>query len=163
MGFKIRYAGMGDEEAILKIFNYFAENGYAAYTEKPEGPEFFRRLWQVSAGYPFYVAENEEGTVVGFALLHGYYPLPVFKRAARITYFVLPECTHQGLGKLFLDKLTGNAKEMGTDNLLASISSLNDQSLQFHRKYGFVECGRFKNVAKKWDKDFDEVRIQKPI
>jgi L-amino acid N-acyltransferase YncA len=161
--FKIRTATFGDEKAILAIFNHYAESSFAAYSEAPEGPAFFKRLWQIAAGYPFYVAENRDGKIVGFALLHAYYGIPVFKRAARITYFIMPEYTHQGLGKIFLDKLIQDARDMGIDNILASISSRNEQSLKFHIKNGFSECGRFKKVGKKWDQDFDEVWMQRLI
>lgn len=161
MDFKIRDARLSDENAILGIFNQYAENTYAAYTETPEGPEFFRRLWAASSDYPFYVAENPESEVIGFALLHAYYQLPVFGRAARITYFIKSEYTCQGLGKLFLDRLIQEARAMGIDNILASISSLNDQSLRFHQKRGFSECGRFMKAGRKWGQDFDEVWMQK--
>jgi L-amino acid N-acyltransferase YncA len=163
MEFKIRAATINDEKAILGIFNYYAENSFAAYSEAPEGPGFFKRLWQIAAGYPFYIAENTDGKAVGFALMHAYYGIPVFRRAARITYFILPEYTNNGLGKIFLDKLTEDAREIGIDNILASISSRNEQSLQFHLKRGFVECGRFEKVGQKWGEDFDEVWMQKVI
>jgi L-amino acid N-acyltransferase YncA len=163
MDFKIRDARLSDESAILSVFNHFAENSYAAYTENPEGPEFFRRLWAASSGYPFYVAEIPDGEVIGFALLHAYYPLQVFKRAARVTYFIKTEYTNQGLGEIFLDRLIQEARAMGIDNILASISSLNDQSLRFHEKHGFTECGRFLKAGRKWGRDFDEVWMQKLI
>lgn len=161
MQFNIRDARFSDEGVILDIFNYFTENSYAAYTENPERSAFFKRLWQVSEGYPFYVAENSAGEIIGFALLHAYYQLPVFRRAARITYFIKTEYTRQGLGTMFLDKLIRDARELGIDNILASISSLNDQSLQFHLKHGFAECGRFLKAGRKWGRDFDEVWMQK--
>lgn len=49
------------------------------------------------------------------------------------------------------------------DNLLASISSRNEQSLAFHRKRGFVECGRLRDVGVKFGKSFDVVWMQKRV
>lgn len=158
--FKIRHASPDDEKAILKIFNYFVENSFAAYTEYPEGPEFFHRLWDISRRYAFLVAENSDSEIIGFSLIHPYYGIGVFRRSARITYFILPQYTRKGLGKEFLDKLIDRAREMGVDNIMASVSSQNQNSIDFHKKYGFVECGRFKNIGHKWGQSFDEVWLQ---
>ncbi len=158
--FKIRGASLDDEKAVMKVFNYFVENSYAAYTEHSEGKEFFRRLWYISRGYPFYVAENKDGEIVGFALVHPYYGIGVFRRSVRITYFILPRYTRMGLGKRFLDLLTEACRKSSVDNIMASVSSRNQQSLEFHKKYGFVECGRFKDIGRKWGKSFDEIWLQ---
>jgi L-amino acid N-acyltransferase YncA len=50
---------------------------------------------------------------------------------------------------------------MGIAAILASISFLNPESLAFHRKMGFQECGRFVAVGRKKERDFDEVWMQK--
>lgn len=51
-------------------------------------------------------------------------------------------------------------KELGISNLLANISSLNEGSINFHKKHGFRECGRFKNIGRKFEKDFDVIWMQ---
>jgi L-amino acid N-acyltransferase YncA len=159
--FTIRKAKVDDEAAVLDIFNYYVENSYAAYSDKPEGSRFFDRLWHIAIGYPFYVAEAADGKVVGFALLHAYYGISVFQRAVRITYFIHHDYTRRGLGRMFLDRLTVDAIAMGIDCIMASISSRNEPSIKFHERNGFMECGRFRRVGRKWDTDFDEVWMQK--
>ena len=52
---------------------------------------------------------------------------------------------------------------MGVDNLLANISSLNPPSLEFHRKHGFRECGRFEKILTKFGQDLDIVWMQKRL
>ena len=163
MEYKIRPVRDTDRQGVLNVFNYFVENGFAAYTEELEGPAYFDRLIRVSAGYPFYVVESEAGEIIGYALLHPYYALDAFRSAARITYFILPEYTRQGLGRKLLDMLIEDAGNMGIVSLLASISSRNEQSLNFHLKRGFVKCGEFKNVGCKWNQDFDEIWMQRFI
>lgn len=54
-------------------------------------------------------------------------------------------------------------KAVGGRTILASISSLNQQSLSFHRRNGFVDCGRFVQVARKKGTRFDVVWMQKTI
>ena len=62
-----------------------------------------------------------------------------------------------------LKHLIEGAREIGVDNLLASISSLNGESLAFHRKYGFVECGRFRDVGRKRGRPFDVIWMQRAL
>ena len=52
---------------------------------------------------------------------------------------------------------------MDIETLTANVSSLNPQSLAFHHKQGFKECGRLKQVGKKHDQLFDVVWFQKSI
>jgi L-amino acid N-acyltransferase YncA len=163
MNYIIRPMQPEDEREILAIFNYFVKNSFAAYSEYTVGHEYFMKLQDISQGYPFYVAEISAGVLAGYALLHPYYPKDAFRRAARVTYFILPEHTSQGLGAKFLDLLKKDAKLIGVDTLLASISSLNEQSLRFHEKFGFEKCGVFKAVGRKHGQDFDEVWMQKFI
>ncbi|MEW6616706.1 MAG: hypothetical protein AB1401_14730 [Thermodesulfobacteriota bacterium] len=35
--------------------------------------------------------------------------------------------------------------------------------MNFHKKNGFIECGRFKNICKKKNKIFDVVYMQKML
>lgn len=69
----------------------------------------------------------------------------------------------KGVGKQALEKLEGEAKKIGIKKLLVDISSENIQSINFHKKNGFVECGRFHNMGKKKGKYFDVVWMEKNL
>jgi phosphinothricin acetyltransferase len=69
----------------------------------------------------------------------------------------------KGIGKQALDLLETKGREMGIRQILASIASRNQQSIIFHIKNGFKECGRFKDVIKKNNTRFDIVWMQKEI
>ncbi|MBD3258952.1 GNAT family N-acetyltransferase [candidate division GN15 bacterium] len=159
--FTIRPVLDSDRRAVTDVFNYFVENSFAAYPSSPFTPEFYDQLRKVSTGYPFYVVENAARKVVGFALVRPYMWIDSFQRTLEITYFLLPEVTGKGLGTRLLTILEDQARQVGGETLLASISSRNDQSLSFHKKHGFQECGRFERIGKKFDEDFDVVWMQK--
>ena len=152
-----------NQKEIMDIFNYYVENSFAAYPENKLPYEFFEKLLQMCAGYPAIVAQDENGNILGFGMLRAYNPFPTFSQTAEITYFVKSEVTGKGIGKIMLDYLAQEGKKKGLTSILASISSLNDGSINFHIKNGFVECGRFKNVCKKKDKIFDVVYMQKML
>jgi len=152
-----------DRSAVVRIFNYFVQESFAAYPEKPVGDEFFDRVLAMSKGYPALTAKTDIGEVVGFGFLRAFHPAGTFSRTAEIAYFVLPEHTGQGIGSTMLSCFVDAARAMGVDNLLASVSSLNEQSLRFHRKAGFECCGRFVRVGRKAGHDFDVVWFQKRV
>jgi L-amino acid N-acyltransferase YncA len=145
---------------VIDVFNWYVTNSFAAYPADPVDYGFFDRFLDVSHGYPAVVIKDDAGTIVGFAFLHPYQVGRTFRRAAEITYFILPEHTGKGLGTRMLERFKPAAKEQGIDTLLANISSRNDGSLRFHRKNGFEQCGRFRRIGEKFGEDFDVVWMQ---
>jgi len=69
----------------------------------------------------------------------------------------------KGIGTKALKLLEEDGRNMGIKQILANISSYNEQSIEFHRKNGFLECGRFLNIGKKNGNNFDVVWMEKEI
>jgi phosphinothricin acetyltransferase len=145
----------------MEIFNYYIENSFAAYPEQRLPDEFFDALFIMSNGYPTVAARTEDGVVTGFGLLRPYNPLPAFFKTAEITYFLKPGFTGQGIGKAMLDYLLDTGKASGISTVLANVSSLNEESIRFHLRHGFSECGRFSEAGEKKGQVFDVVYFQK--
>jgi phosphinothricin acetyltransferase len=161
MEYIIRKVCDTDKKNVIDVFNYFIEKTFAAYPEKKVEYSFFEILQEISVNDSCYVIEDRNHTIIGFGLLRKHQHVDVFQRTAEVTYFILPEHTERGLGSKLLDILIHDARESDIDTLLAHISSLNEKSILFHRKHGFVDCGRFQRVGKKRGKDFDVVWMQK--
>ena len=147
---------------VISIFNYYVENSYAAYLEKRVPDAFFGNLLEMTKGYPAYAVKMNE-KVIGFCFLRAYNPFPAFSESTEITYFMDKDYSGKGIGKIILDKIEEDAKEKGICNILASISSLNINSLKFHKKNGFIECGKFPEIGKKFGKAFDIIWMIKKI
>ena len=151
------------QQEVIDIFNHYVENSFAAYPENKVPYEFFETFLQMCDGYPAVAAQDDNGDILGFGMLRAYHPFPVFSQTAEITYFIKPEFTGKGVGRLMLDHLEREGKQRGITSILASISSLNKGSIDFHEKNGFVECGRFNSIGKKRGKIFDVVYMQKML
>lgn len=149
-----------DQIPVIDIFNYYIENSFAAYPETKVPYEFYPKLLEMVRGYPAITLRTLD-EIIGFGFLRPYHSMPVFRRTAEISYFLKTESTGLGLGKLMLDYLAAEALKQNIDCILASISSLNENSLRFHAKHGFVECGRLKRIGRKKGQDFDVVWMQK--
>ena len=146
---------------IIDIFNYYVEHSFAAYPEIPFPYEAFDMLQQRSNSLPTGAIRDDQEKIAGFGMLRPHNPASTFSHTAEIAYFIHPDYTGKGLGTMLLAYLEKYALEQGIINFIAHISSLNPNSVQFHRKNGFVECGRLKKVGRKKDQYFDIIWMQK--
>jgi len=149
--------------AVTEIFNQFVGSSFAAYPSTPVDEAFYRRLSGLAQGYPSVAVIAPDGSVAGFGMLRRWHPADSFARTAEVTYFIRPEHTGRGLGRMMLERFEAEARRLGVDTILASISSLNDGSIRFHQQHGFAECGRFRAVGRKFGRDFDVVWMQKRL
>ncbi len=163
MSYSLKPLNERHRKPVIDIFNYYVENSFAAYPDSPVGNEFFDRLIDLSKGYPAVAVTTNDEKVIGFGMLRRYHYANTFNKTVEITYFISPEHTRKGIGTLMLNYFFEESRKRGIDTILASISSLNEESLNFHLKHGFVECGRFKKIGHKLGKDFDVVWMQKKL
>jgi L-amino acid N-acyltransferase YncA len=159
------FEAMGEvhRQAVIDIYNHFIRHSMAAYPEAPVPYATYDRFLAMTKGFPAFVVKDGSGRVVGFSFLRPYLAISTFKGTAEITYFILPDHTGKGIGGAFLGLLLVEARRMGIQTILASISSENGQSLSFHRKNGFMECGCFKKIGNKNGAEFDMVWMQKDV
>lgn len=92
-----------------------------------------------------------------------YNGFPTFKSTVTITYFIANDYTRKGLGSECLKKLEQEAVEMGIKNIVAEVSSENEQSIEFHKKHGFVVAGELKDIGEKFGRSFGVVYMQKRL
>ncbi len=148
---------------VIRIFSHYVENSFAAYSSTMWPEERFNLLLNGPDIICAYCAEDENNRSLGFALLKKFHPGDAIKRTAELTYFLDPEHTRKGIGKALLEKLSGEAKNVGVDNLVASVSSKNEPSIRFHESNGFEEAGRIRDAGRKFGEDFDIALFQKRI
>jgi L-amino acid N-acyltransferase YncA len=163
MEYSINPISNADCKSIIDIFNYYVENSFASYPENRLPYQAFDMFLKMSNGFPTGSIKDQNGKIVGFGMLRAHNPMPTFSQTAEVTYFIHPDHTGKGLGKILLDFLEKGAVEKDITNILANISSLNPNSIKFHEKNGFIECGRFRRVGKKRGREFDTVWMQKML
>ncbi|MFZ1683241.1 MAG: N-acetyltransferase family protein [Candidatus Zixiibacteriota bacterium] len=150
-----------DTPALTELFNFFITNSFAAYPSIPTDSSIYRRLKESAGDLPFYAVDDADGKFIGIALLRKFHPADTMKHVAEVTVFLSPDQTHTGIGSEILQQLETEARARGITILMASASSRNEPSLKFQQRNGFVECGRFKRVGKKFGEEYDMVWMQK--
>jgi phosphinothricin acetyltransferase len=160
MNYTIRRAAQEDKTAILAIYNVFVRESFAAYSEEEVGEDFFNSAFQSAT--IFLILEWGKMTV-GFGYIKPFRPSASFSHTGLLTYFILPEHTGKGLGTQLYTEMIHQARSHGVTNLIAHISSKNEQSLAFHRKLGFKICGCMESVGEKFGERFDMIWVQKQL
>lgn len=163
MSYSIHPLTTKEREAVIALFNYYIENSFAAYPEKRLPNLAFDSFMQGTQGYPAAVAKNADGLVIGFCTARSFSPIPVFQRTVEVAYYVAPEHTRKGVGKMLLEYLVEEALKLKKNihTFTANMAGTNEIAIQFHLKNGFVQCGKFEKVGEKKGEIFDVVWMQK--
>ena len=156
----VREARDSDRDAVIAIFNHYAQTSYAAYPEMPVNERFFGFLREGTLA--FFVLEHY-ARVIGFGLIKPVLPFPAFMTTGMLTYFILPEFICKGFGNKLLERLTIEAEKMGMTSLVANMASKNTSSIRFHTRHGFTEVGRLHNAGIKFGEPFDVIWMQKEL
>lgn len=95
-------------------------------------PELFLRIAEL---YPegFVVAEDGEGTIVGFVM--GVVSVP---NVARVLVLVVdPDHQRRGIGGALLGAFATRFEQAGVDRLRLEVRKSNDGAIRFYRRHGF--------------------------
>ncbi|MEM6843121.1 MAG: N-acetyltransferase family protein [Bacteroidota bacterium] len=152
----VRNAETKDVDRILEIVNHEILNSTVIYEYKErtltQQLEWFEQ--KQANGFPVIVAEYG-GRVVGFGTYGTFRARPAYQFTVEHSVYVSHEFRANGVGKQLLTKLIELAKENGFHVMIAGVDSSNQQSFEFHKKFGFEEVGTFKEVGYKFDKWLD--------
>jgi L-amino acid N-acyltransferase YncA len=160
MGYVFERMSAEHREPVIDILNAFIAKSFAAYGKEPVDYDFFDELLDESRGYPSLVVKDSSSGIVGFAFMHANHAAIALNSQAVITYFIMPDHTRKGLGTSILERFVREARKQGLESILASVSSRNQQSVCFHLKNGFRECGRFCNIGMKFGQCYDAIWMQ---
>jgi len=158
---QIRAAQHKDLEIILDIMNDAIINTTSIYDYGIRSTEFVENWFNKKQldKMPVLVCE-----INGQSVAYGSYGIfrawDAYKYSVEHSIYVHKNFRGQGIGKQLLIALIDKAKEDGYHTMIAGIDADNQKSREFHKKLGFVEVGRFKEVGYKFDRWLDLVFMQ---
>lgn len=144
----LRPVRLEDTEALLEIYGWYVKNALATLAWTVPTLEEYRRWVEESRrNYPFLVAENAEGKVVGFACAHRYHPRESFDWSAETTIYLSPEARGSMLGAPLYQALLALLHMQGCWRAYAVLADPNPGSEAFHKKMGFYCACRLPRSA----------------
>ncbi|HEX8269845.1 MAG TPA: GNAT family N-acetyltransferase [Flavobacterium sp.] len=156
MDVSIRKAKNQDLAAILEIVNYSIVNTTANYNYEPQSIEA-QQLWfehKLRENFPVIVAELDQ-KVVGYGTYGTFREKIGYQFTVEHSVYVGPGYVGKGIGKLILLELIALATENGFHTMIGGIDAANTDSIDFHKRFGFVECGIIKEAGFKFGRWLD--------
>ena len=162
---KIRDVMPEDAERIQEIYSpYVADTVISFEITVPDKAEMKKRIEKLLANkFPYIVAENERGTVVGYAYADKFGEREAYRYSFIVSIYLDMEVQSRGIGQKLYDELEKRMKKMGIVQVLSAITGKNKKSLRFHEKNGFTKIGHFPNVGYKMGKWHDIIWMNKTI
>ncbi|HCV78549.1 MAG TPA: GNAT family N-acetyltransferase, partial [Pseudomonas sp.] len=122
-----------------------------------------RQAWfdlRATQGYPILVAENAEGTVVGYASFGDWRPFEGFRHTVEHSVYIHPDQRGQGIGPRLMTVLIERARACDKHVMVAAIESGNQASIRLHERLGFITTGQMPQVGTKFGRWLDLTFMQ---
>jgi phosphinothricin acetyltransferase len=162
----VRAAAAGDVRAIAAIYAHHVKSGTASFELEPPGADEMKRRFAaaIEGGYPYFVAADGAGRVLGYAYAGPYRARPAYRHTVENSVYVEAGTVGQGVGSALLAVLIPACADRGFRQMIAIIGGAdNAASIALHRSHGFTEVGRLANVGRKHDRWLDTVLMQRAL
>ncbi len=161
MKINIRPYKTEDTQAILDIINHSILHSTALYDYTARSYEQQRLILEekISKKFPVIIAEIE-GKVVGFGMYTEFRFREAYQYTVEHSVYLNENFQGKGIGKLLLGKLIALAREQKLHTMIGVIDSENQDSIEFHKKFGFKTVGIVKESGYKFDRWLNSVFVQ---
>lgn len=157
-----------DAEALVNIYAYYVTDTAITFEyEVPAVEEFRTRIKNISAKFPYIVAELD-GKPVGYAYASTFKGRAAYDWCVETSIYVERNYLHDGIGRKLLEALENNLKRLGYLNVNACITypEVEDEyqdrnSVQFHDHMGYRMVGEFRKCGYKFKRWYNMVWMEK--
>ncbi len=157
----IRNATPKDLPVILNIINQAILTTTAIYDYDirtlEEQTAWFEKM--IQDGMPVIVAEHDK-EVIGYGSYNIFKPKIGYRFSVEHSIYLDDKSRGIGVGGKLLKSLIQRARESGLHTMIGVIDASNRGSIEFHKKFGFIEKGYLREVGYKFDQWLDAVFMQ---
>lgn len=161
---KIRRATTDDAQKLIDIYAPYITDTTITFEDViPTVKNFQQRIRDISENFPYLVAVDDDGNILGYAYAHLYGPRAAYAWTTEASIYIDHNYKGHGLGTELYHKLEEALARQGVVNLLACITEENESSVRFHEKLGYEKVGTFKKVGYKFGRWLDVTWMQKTL
>jgi phosphinothricin acetyltransferase len=156
MDVTIRIARKEDVSKILEIVNYEILNSTVLY-DYQERTYAYQLNWFEEKQHekmPVIVAVHKN-EVVGFGTYGSFRPREAYKFSVEHSIYIAQKARGLGTGRKLMVALISLAKAGGFHVMIGGVDAANEESIAFHKKFGFTETGTLKEVGYKFGRWLD--------
>lgn len=159
----IRPAGLSDAPAVRDIYAPYVENTAITFeVDVPGAADFEERIRSTLAAYPFLVAEEEGGRILGYAYAARQMERAAYQWNATLSVY-LGDFKGRGLGTVLYTALMNILKLQNIHNVYGGVTWPNPASEALHIKLGFSLLGRYRRTGFKDGKWHDVIWFEKRL
>lgn len=162
----VRDAVADDMDAVAAIYGRSVVSEASSFELEPPSIAEITRRWReiTSAGYPYLVAQSDDGSIAGFAYVSGYRPRPAYAATVENSVYVADDHRRRGVARLLMGELITVCRAGGTRQMIAVIGDPDcTGSVALHQALGFESVGRLKGVGRKFNRWIDVALMQKTL
>ncbi|MGH2342730.1 GNAT family N-acetyltransferase [Segnochrobactraceae bacterium EtOH-i3] len=162
----IRDSRPEDLPAIAAIYGHWVRTALASFEYVPPDVAEMatRRAAVLAAGYPYLVAEDGCGRVIGYAYASAYRTRPAYRFAVENSVYVDAATTGGGIGRALMAALIERTTAAGFRLMVAVIGdTANHASIGLHRAMGFRSAGVLPSIGWKHGRWVDSVLMTRPL
>jgi L-amino acid N-acyltransferase len=158
---RVRPAILADAEAIRSMYNYEVLHTTATFDLVPRSLED-QEAWLTarSGAFSAMVAEDDDGTVLGFASLSPYKERAAYRTTVENSVYVSRSAHGRGIGRLLVTEVLDVAEAHGFHAVMARIEASSAASRGLHAACGFALVGIEREVGRKFGRWLDVAVMQ---
>lgn len=162
----IRNAAAADVPALAAIYAEAVLHGTASYELVPPPADEMRARFRkiVGDGYPYIVAQDTGGAVLGYAYASAFRARSAYRWSVEDSVYLAPQAQGRGIGLALLLDLIDRCREAGFRQMVAVIGGSDHRpSIRIHEKAGFRPVGVWQGSGFKFGRWVDTVLMQLPL
>ncbi len=157
----IRRANEQDIGQITAIYNHYVLHSTASFeTVAVSRQEMARRMDEITRTCDYFVAQDDEGSILGYCYAHPWKERQAYARSYETTVYVHPDRLHEGIGRSLLEKLISACRQRDIHILIACITAENEASIRLHERFGFTRVSLFREVGYKFGRFLDVADLE---
>ena len=162
---QIEPARPADAPALCAIYAHHVLHGTASFEfAPPDEAEMARRMARISAaGWPWLVAREADGEVLGYAYASQFRDRAAYRFCCEDSIYIRHDARGQGLGKALLAALIEACTAGGFRQMIAVIGGAEPASEALHASLGFTLAGRLSGIGRKHGRWLDTLYMQRQL
>ena len=149
MEYIIRVANTNDAQAVHDIYGAYVDSEHVTFTiDNPGVEEYREKIKKTLKKYPFYVAEDKKGKVLGYVYGSPLRPHDAYQWNVESTIVLAPDTPRRcGIATALYQKFMETLKKQGYRYVYGVIVDTNDASIALHQTLGFTQVGHFEHAV----------------
>jgi L-amino acid N-acyltransferase YncA len=164
---KLRNINIEDANSVLDIYSPFIRESSVTFeNDIPTAKDFRQRIIDYTKKFPWLIAEEDTGTLVGYAYASTYRERKAYQWVVESSIYIHKDYKRKNIGKILYSKLFSILKLQGIYKVFAVITLPNPASISFHESIGFQKFTTYHDIGYKLGKWCDvgwwELVLQSP-